>query len=218
MRKSGLPPVVDEDTEILILGTLPSDMSIAAGQYYANPGNDFWKIIAGVLNRAFEGLSYEEKVGVLKTNRIGLWDAYHSCIRPGSMDSGITKQELNDFQTLKGIAPNIRLICFNGRKAAEAEESLDLLGYKTLLLPSSSGANRKNHAVRLSRWKEGSSRICPTWSWKNPSPKSSGSERLNANFVCATTCRLPGTRLLRRKAPTQSSANSILSQHGRKPH
>jgi len=39
VRKSGLPPVVDEDTEILVLGTLPSDMSLAAGQYYANPAN-----------------------------------------------------------------------------------------------------------------------------------------------------------------------------------
>ena len=41
MRKSGLPPVIDENTKILILGTLPSDMSLAAEQYYANPGNDF---------------------------------------------------------------------------------------------------------------------------------------------------------------------------------
>ena len=40
MRKSGLPPVVDENTEMLTLGTLPSDMSIAAKQYYANLGND----------------------------------------------------------------------------------------------------------------------------------------------------------------------------------
>jgi hypothetical protein len=39
MRKSGLPPVIDENTKILILGTLPSDMSLAARQYYANPGN-----------------------------------------------------------------------------------------------------------------------------------------------------------------------------------
>ena len=37
MRKSGLPPAVDENTEILILGTLPSDKSLAAGQYYATP-------------------------------------------------------------------------------------------------------------------------------------------------------------------------------------
>ena len=55
MRKSGLPPVVDENTEILILGTLPSDMSLAAEQYYANPGNDFWKLIGAVLKETFAG-------------------------------------------------------------------------------------------------------------------------------------------------------------------
>lgn len=92
MRKSGLPPVVDENTEFLVLGTLPSDMSIAAGQYYANPRNDFWKLVGAALNQTLVGLPYGAKVDLLKANRIGLWDAYHSCIRPGSMDGGITGQ------------------------------------------------------------------------------------------------------------------------------
>lgn len=65
MRKSGLPPVVSQNTEILILGTLPSDMSIAASQYYANPGNDFWKLIGAVLNQTFAGLSYGDKIEFL---------------------------------------------------------------------------------------------------------------------------------------------------------
>ena len=152
MRKSGLHPVVDENTEVLILGTLPSDMSIAAEQYYANPGNDFWKLIGAVLNQTFVGLSYEDKIELLKANRIGLWDAFQTCVRPGSMDSEITEHELNDFESLKSIAPNIRLICFNGRKAAEAEESLQALGYETRLLPSSSGANRRVQKGRLVCW------------------------------------------------------------------
>jgi hypoxanthine-DNA glycosylase len=54
MRKSGLPPAVDENTELLILGTLPSDMSLAEGQYYANPGNDFWKLIGAALNQSLD--------------------------------------------------------------------------------------------------------------------------------------------------------------------
>jgi hypothetical protein len=71
------------------------------------------------------------------------------------MDKDITEPELNDFEMLKDIAPNIRLICFNGGKGfAEAESSLRGFGYKPLLLPSSSGANRKNQGGRLSRWKE----------------------------------------------------------------
>jgi TDG/mug DNA glycosylase family protein len=152
MRKSGLPPVVDENTEILILGRLPSDMSLAAEQYYANPGNDFWKLVGAALNQNLVGSTYQDKIRSLKANRIGLWDAYHSCIRPGSMDGDITEPELNDFERLKSVAPSIRLICFNGRKAALAKESLHALGYETRLLPSSSGAHRRDQEGRVVSW------------------------------------------------------------------
>jgi hypoxanthine-DNA glycosylase len=151
-RKSGLPPVVDEDTEILILGTLPSDKSIAAEQYYANPGNDFWKLVGAALDNSLDDLSYEDKLALLKACRIGLWDAYHSCVCPGSMDGNITEQVRNDFNILKSLAPNIRLICFNGKGAAEAEEPLHELGFKTVLLPSSSPANRRDQDGRMIHW------------------------------------------------------------------
>jgi hypoxanthine-DNA glycosylase len=153
MRKSGLPPVVDENTETLILGTLPSDISLAAGQYYANPGNDFWKLAGVALDKRLDGLSYEDKLGVLKANRIGLWDAFHTGFRPGSMDADITERELNDFTVLKGLASKLRLVCFNGQGAAGAEESLVRVGHETCPLPSSSPANRKDQEERLSLWK-----------------------------------------------------------------
>jgi len=153
VRKSGLPPVVDENTEILILGTLPSETSLAIGQYYANPSNDFWILVGAALSQTFEGWLYEAKMEVLKGSRIGLWDAYCSCVRPGSMDKDISEKEPNDFSILKKLAPNIGLICFNGQGAAEAKKSLVLLGYQTRLLPSSSGANRKDQEGRLICWK-----------------------------------------------------------------
>jgi len=153
VRKSGLPQVVDENTEILILGTLPSDKSLAVQQYYANAGNDFWKLVGAALNQSLAGLSYEAKVELLKANRIGLWDAHHACFRPGSMDRDITEKEPNDFTVLKAIAPNIRLICFNGKGAADAQEVLSRIGYQTRHLPSSSGANRRDQEGRLTHWK-----------------------------------------------------------------
>jgi hypoxanthine-DNA glycosylase len=153
MRKFGLPPIVDEKTEILILGTLPSDASLTKRQYYANSGNDFWKLIGASLHENLEGLSYESKIETLKTYRIGLWDAYHNCIRKGSMDENIGEQELNDFTLLRAIAPRLKLICINGKEARTAEDSLHGLGYKTLALLSSSGANRGRQKERLSQWK-----------------------------------------------------------------
>jgi TDG/mug DNA glycosylase family protein len=153
MRKSGLPPVVDENTKILILGTLPSDTSLATGQYYANSRNLFWKLVGEALSQSFEGLSYEAKVELLKVNRIGLWDAYHSCVRPGSMDKDITDTELNDFTLLKEVAPELRLVCFNGKDAAAPEESLIHLGYQTRLLLSSSPAYCRDNDGRRICWK-----------------------------------------------------------------
>lgn len=152
MRKSGLAPVVDRKTEVLILGTLPSDVSLAKGQYYANPSNDFWKLIGAVLNRNVVTLSYERRVETLKNCGIGLWDVYHYCVRPGSMDEDITESELNDFRALKTTCPQLALVCFNGQKAGQSEESLRNLGYVTLVLPSSSGANRRNQEERLRCW------------------------------------------------------------------
>lgn len=154
MRKSGLPPVVDGNTEILIMGTLPGDKTLAAGQYYADPSNDFWKLVGPAFDKSIDGLSYEDKLELLKASRIGVWDAYHSCVRPGSMDGDISGEEFNDFAVLKELAPKLKRVCFNGVDAAAPEKSLVRLGYETRLLPSSSGANRRDQAGRLSRWKE----------------------------------------------------------------
>jgi double-stranded uracil-DNA glycosylase len=152
VRKSGLSPVIDDKTEVLILGTLPSGVSLAKGQYYANPSNDFWKLVGQVLNQNVVTLPYERRIETLKEFGIGLWDIYHHCFRPGSMDKDITESELNDFKILTTTSPRLRLICFNGQKAGESEELLRSLGYLTLVLPSSSGANRRNQAERLGRW------------------------------------------------------------------
>jgi hypoxanthine-DNA glycosylase len=152
MRKAGLSPVIDDKTEVLILGSLPSDVSLAKGQYYANPSNDFWKLIGQVLNQNVVTMSYECRVETLKDHGIGLWDIYHHCVRPGSMDKDITDSELNDFGALRTTCPQLALVCFNGQKAGESEQRLRSLGYVTLVLPSSSGANRRNQEERLRCW------------------------------------------------------------------
>ena len=141
MRKFGLEPVADKRIEILILGTLPSDTSLLKAQYYADPRNDFWKLLEAVLNERLTNVPYETKIQTLLARRIGLWDVYRSCLRPGSMDKGISGERLNDFAVLKTIVPNLRLVCFNGKEAGWWEERVRNLGYRTLVLPSSSGCS-----------------------------------------------------------------------------
>lgn len=83
--KEGLAPWVDESTRVLILGTMPGDISIQQQSYYLNPSNAFWKII----NRLFCSTdSIEKSRTFLSGIGIGLWDVYKEGIRKGSLDSG----------------------------------------------------------------------------------------------------------------------------------
>ncbi|HBG84819.1 MAG TPA: DNA-deoxyinosine glycosylase, partial [Erysipelotrichaceae bacterium] len=43
-----LAPIVDEECEILILGSLPSVKSREEHFYYANKQNRFWKVISAI--------------------------------------------------------------------------------------------------------------------------------------------------------------------------
>jgi hypoxanthine-DNA glycosylase len=154
MRKFGLEPVADGRTEVLILGTLPSDTSLAQAQYYADRRNDFWKLMEQVLNERFTSMPYETRIQTLLSHRIGLWDVYSSCIRPGSGDKDISGESLNNFAVLKTIAPSLMLVCLNGKEeAGKSEELVCSAGYRTLVLPSSSGANRRDQSGRLLAWK-----------------------------------------------------------------
>jgi hypoxanthine-DNA glycosylase len=153
LKKFGLPPVLDQNTEVLILGSLPSDISLSKGEYYGNPHNDFWKILAEVLGQSLTTQAYGERLQILLKHKIGLWDVYHRGVRPGSMDRDITETDPNDFGALKADAPKLKLVCFNGKNAGESEGDVRGLGYETVVLPSSSSANRTDQEGRIIRWK-----------------------------------------------------------------
>lgn len=72
----------DDTTEILVMGTMPSDISLAKREYCANPLNDFWRLVGAVLNRNVATMSYDDRPGVLKAHHIGLWDAYQDACGP----------------------------------------------------------------------------------------------------------------------------------------
>jgi hypoxanthine-DNA glycosylase len=114
-EKEALPPIADTDTEILILGTLPSDNSLVNQQYYNNPRNQFWKIIFSIFNDGLVIENYDNRIGLLKRHKIGLWDVLKSCDREGSSDAAIKNPIANDFKTFFDKHTKIKTLIFNGK-------------------------------------------------------------------------------------------------------
>jgi len=152
MKKQGFPAVVNENTEILILGSLPGDVSIRKHQYYGHPGNDFWSLLGSIIGEDLQGMNYQSRLETLKRNKIGLWDVFKAGKREGSEDAKIKNEEINQFSMLKELAPSLKRVLFNGKKSGEYEPILKAMGYETKVLPSSSGANRRFLKNRKSEW------------------------------------------------------------------
>lgn len=118
-----LPPVIDESTKVLILGSMPSQLSLQKQQYYGNPRNHFWPIIGKILNCEIPS-DYDERIKLLKKHHIGLWDTIQSCEREGSSDASIRNVIPNDFKNLLLTYSNIRIILFNGAKPIPFSRSI----------------------------------------------------------------------------------------------
>ena len=90
MLLSGFPPVARRDARVLILGSMPSETSLAQDFYYAHPANAFWWLLAGVLDCAVP-IDVAAKRRLLTGHRIALWDVVHRCRRRGSLDAAIER-------------------------------------------------------------------------------------------------------------------------------
>ncbi len=117
----GFPPIAREDARVLVLGSLPSRASLQAQQYYAHPRNAFWKIMYAIAGAAG---SYASRCQSLQERGIAVWDVLSSSVRPGSLDADIdmTSAVPNDFERFFAGHRDIRLVCFNGRKAQQMFE------------------------------------------------------------------------------------------------
>ncbi|MDB5992037.1 MAG: mug [Herbaspirillum sp.] len=151
---TGLPPVLDLNTRILLLGSFPGEASLAAQQYYGHPRNQFWKILSVVLNVDLVTIPYAERLEALLTKNIGLWDVIAACERSGSLDSAIRNAQHNDFVPLKKRCPNLKRVCFNGKTSGKLEAAFAEAGFETLVLPSSSPANASwSFEQKLAVWR-----------------------------------------------------------------
>lgn len=133
-----LNPIYDKDSQVLILGSMPSITSRNEGFYYANKNNRFWKVIEIIFNVNLNTNS--EKENFLLKNNIALWDVFASCQIKGSSDSSIIDGKLNDIETLIKNS-NIQVIFCTGKVAFNTLTKNFRTNIPILYLPSPSSAN-----------------------------------------------------------------------------
>ena len=150
---SGLAPVIDANIRILILGSFPGAASLAAGQYYAHPRNQLWRLLSAVLDDDLAGLPYADRLPRLLTHGVGLWDVLGACERQGSLDSAIRNPAANDFHRLRVLCPLLETVGFNGQASGKFAAQFADAGYRTVVLPSSSPAHASlSFEQKLLRW------------------------------------------------------------------
>lgn len=155
-------PIVGRDPRIVILGSMPGVVSLQAVQYYANPRNVFWAIIAELFGIDMD-CSYASRVHQISQLPLILWDTLKACHREGSLDSKILRQQIeaNDVAGLvEQHNSSLRVIAFNGAASAKYFDQLEKhrlsANHRLALikLPSTSPANATmNFEQKLAAWR-----------------------------------------------------------------
>jgi hypoxanthine-DNA glycosylase len=147
IASKGFPPVEGSEARLLILGSLPGQVSLARAQYYAQTRNAFWPIM-GLLFGAAPELPYEERLARLVARGVALWDVCAEGRRPGSLDQKIDHASVapNDFAAFLAAHRRLGLIAFNGATAAtlfrrKVAPTLPAPVPRTVQLPSTSPAH-----------------------------------------------------------------------------
>ncbi|MDO9381477.1 MAG: DNA-deoxyinosine glycosylase [Hyphomicrobiaceae bacterium] len=149
-------PVTRPSTRVLILGSLPGEVSLQRRQYYAHPQNQFWRLLGAVVGQDLAPLDYDVKLSSILDHGIGLWDTVAAGTRArGSLDTDIVLQQASDLSALVMGLPQLRAIAFNGKKSAQIgrPQLENAQGLALLDLPSSSPAHAsKTFTEKLEAW------------------------------------------------------------------
>lgn len=150
-----IPPIYDENSRILILGSFPSVKSRESQFFYGHPQNRFWKVLAEIFGEEIP-VSVGEKKKLLLDNHVAVWDVIASCTIEGSSDSSIKNVLPNDLSCILNAA-DIRQIYCNGGTSYRlfCKYCEPVLKRAAVKLPSTSPANASYRLERLvEEWKQ----------------------------------------------------------------
>jgi hypoxanthine-DNA glycosylase len=146
--------VTDRHTRLLILGSLPGEVSLARAQYYGHPQNQFWRLMGRVLGAEMPPEDYVGRLAILQRASVGLWDVVRVARRAGSLDAAIRDHEPNPLADFAATLPALRAIAFNGGTAAAIgrRQLSGKAGLALIDLPSSSPAYTMTFERKAERW------------------------------------------------------------------
>lgn len=141
MPSHPFPPLYDENSKILVLGSFPSVKSREQLFFYGHPQNRFWRVLSSVLDCDVPE-TIEDKKELLFSNNIALWDVIASCDIIGSSDSSIKNVVANDLFEILNKA-KINQIFVNGKTAYKYYNKYirNTICTEAICLPSTSPAN-----------------------------------------------------------------------------
>lgn len=111
-----IPIFINEDSSILILGSIPSIKSREVGFYYGHKQNRFFPLLASIFDEPIP-ITVSDRKAFLKRNHIALYDVIYKCDIKGSSDSSIKNVVPIDIVDILNRFPNIKKIILNGGKA-----------------------------------------------------------------------------------------------------
>lgn len=149
MIEHPIPPVYNEHSSVLILGSFPSVKSREMGFFYGHPQNRFWKVLSAIFREEVP-VGVDERRNFLLRNKVAVWDVIGSCDIVGSSDSSIKNVVVNDLSVLLETA-DIHQIFVNGRTAEKMFNKYlkPQIKRSAICLPSTSPANAAWSLERL---------------------------------------------------------------------
>lgn len=108
-------PLADAAAKVLILGSVPSIVSLRKQQYYGHQQNAFWPIMMNLFAGPAHA-DYQQRTQILCARHVAVWDVLKSCRRRGSLDANIQEQSIitNDFIGFFRQHPAVTQVFFNG--------------------------------------------------------------------------------------------------------
>ena len=154
MMKYSFAPLIDKDSRILILGSLPGEKSLEMSRYYAHPYNHFWKNLYLIFDERMPD-NFDERYKFILRHRLALWDTVKCAKREGSLDGKIREEEPNDIPGLLKDYPGIGMILFNGAFSFQKYKKYfgePPIPYRRMLSTSPACAGRNEEKFQM--WKD----------------------------------------------------------------